>query len=444
MAFRIDNFSFANKEIILSEKIEGENDHVFTLITGENAIGKSRLLTSIITFYLARSKKYEFYDVNSILIEHEDAPHRIIAVTNTINDRFPIKKNKSTVYEYFGNKQIGIMRYDKYSFIKKIIMNEEIQLNSIFDTFNYLGFSSYLEIDFRYTIRVNNYFDNELIHVYEDYINLFEKEKIDLNLNKMSENEKLFLNSLRVIHGENNKILKYNDFKNLCEIFLYNKNRNYSLISLSLGSYYHKCSISIENLRVLLKYDILKIRDVRFEKDRKLIEYRNLSSGQQALLNIFLSISSCIVDNSLICIDEPEISLHPEWQIEFIIKLQELFLKYKGCHFIIATHSPQIVSGLKSKNGYIVELGDNSTYKIKDFSKKSADFQLARVFNTPGYNNEYLIRIGLLILSKISQKIDLNNEDLSNLNFLNKAKNEISENDPVYYLIEQINSLVEF
>ncbi|TOO95411.1 ATP-binding protein, partial [Vibrio parahaemolyticus] len=74
------------------------------------------------------------------------------------------------------------------------------------------------------------------------------------------------------------------------------------------------------------------------------------SSGEQCLFLIFMGIISSIEDNALICIDEPEISLHPQWQEKFVDILNDSFSSYKGCHFIIATHSPLIVSDISSSN----------------------------------------------------------------------------------------------
>jgi energy-coupling factor transporter ATP-binding protein EcfA2 len=72
-----------------------------------------------------------------------------------------------------------------------------------------------------------------------------------------------------------------------------------------------------------------------------------LSSGEKHLLIIIYNILFRIQDNSLILIDEPEISLHISWQIKFIEilkKILELEDK-KNVQILIATHSPQIING---------------------------------------------------------------------------------------------------
>ncbi|MDC4992500.1 ATP-binding protein [Acinetobacter baumannii] len=457
MPFRIKNFLFANKVIELSKDQTSNSEHTFSLITGINAVGKSRLLTSIIQSYLINSKKYEMFKVDSILIDHPiKMPNKIIAITNSLNDKFPLKNSKSYIYEYFGNKSNGNIIYDRYAFIKKLITRKDVNHHCICHTFYYLGFLPFLEIYFKHTLKKSTLSPLEIQEIYNRNAIFFEKENLNLNIENPSEKELLLLYTLRKIYYKK-KSIKQSEFQLVYNIFLGNNYINFN--KLSIKCYYNyparASSLTPEELNILLDNDVLKITDVNLHNyteedilknkinENNLINFNNLSSGQQALLNIFLSLSSCIEDNSLICIDEPEISLHPEWQLELIIKLQELFLTYEGCHFIIATHSPQIVSGLCSESGYIIDLENNITYSKYEYSKKSSDFQLAKIFNTPGHNNEYLIRIALTILSKITGKIVLNKSDVDNLNLLNNSLNELPENDPVSFLIEQINALVK-
>lgn len=457
MVFRIDNFSFANKNIELTKDQPSNSDHTFSLITGVNAVGKSRLLTSIIQSYLTNGKKYEMYKVDSILIDHSiQMPNKIIAITNSLSDKFPIKNSKSHVYEYFGNKSNGNnLVYDKFSFIKKIIIRNDINYKCVCRTFYYLGFLPYFEIILKHTLSKKIISPLELTEIYEQNSSYLKKENFILNVESPSENELLFLYTLKKINYKK-KNLKYNEFQLIYDIFFGNNLINLNKFTIQHYYYYQSraSNLSHEQLKILLENDIIKITDVNLHEyegqhyyigeinKNNLINFNNLSSGQQALLNIFLSLSSCIEDNSLICIDEPEISLHPEWQMDLIVKLQELFLDYKGCHFIIATHSPQIVSGLSSNSGYIIDLKSNTTYSKDEYSKKSADFQLAKIFNTPGYNNEYLIRIGLSLLTKITQNLILTDEDYNNLNFLYDTQEELPENDVVYHLVNQIKALV--
>jgi predicted ATP-binding protein involved in virulence len=66
-----------------------------------------------------------------------------------------------------------------------------------------------------------------------------------------------------------------------------------------------------------------------------------LSSGEQQLYARVVSLMILNPHNSVILIDEPEIALHPKWQIE-IMKIYSSI--GKNNQFIVATHSPFIIT----------------------------------------------------------------------------------------------------
>jgi len=68
----------------------------------------------------------------------------------------------------------------------------------------------------------------------------------------------------------------------------------------------------------------------------------SLSSGEQHELVLFYALLFKVKPNSLILIDEPEISLHVAWQEQFLKDLQEI-TKLSSFDILIATHSPQII-----------------------------------------------------------------------------------------------------
>lgn len=68
-----------------------------------------------------------------------------------------------------------------------------------------------------------------------------------------------------------------------------------------------------------------------------------LSSGEQHQIVMFYQLLFSTVKNSLFLIDEPEISLHVEWQRQFLSDLQRVS-KLMGHTFLVATHSPQIIN----------------------------------------------------------------------------------------------------
>ncbi len=69
----------------------------------------------------------------------------------------------------------------------------------------------------------------------------------------------------------------------------------------------------------------------------------DLSSGEQHELILFYELLFRMPAGSLILIDEPEISLHVAWQVEFLRDLQEV-VRLADVDILLATHSPQIIN----------------------------------------------------------------------------------------------------
>jgi predicted ATP-binding protein involved in virulence len=68
----------------------------------------------------------------------------------------------------------------------------------------------------------------------------------------------------------------------------------------------------------------------------------DLSSGEQHELVLLYQLLFKVKPNSLILIDEPELSLHVGWQMTFLHDLQEI-TKQNYIDLLIATHSPEII-----------------------------------------------------------------------------------------------------
>ena len=85
-------------------------------------------------------------------------------------------------------------------------------------------------------------------------------------------------------------------------------------------------------------------------------DINSLSSGEKQLFLRAMTLKMLDIINSVILIDEPEISLHPKWQ-------QKIVRVYEGIgennQIIIATHSPHIVSSVKSESLKLLVKSDN-------------------------------------------------------------------------------------
>lgn len=92
---------------------------------------------------------------------------------------------------------------------------------------------------------------------------------------------------------------------------------------------------------VILKATGIAVRT----SDGRDIGLASLSSGEKHLLWIF--IEALLVEENCLLIDEPELSLHIDWQSRLISAMHQLNSK---AQFILATHSPSIVADLPERN----------------------------------------------------------------------------------------------
>jgi predicted ATPase len=110
--------------------------------------------------------------------------------------------------------------------------------------------------------------------------------------------------------------------------------------------------------RLLRDMDLIAGIDVflRRRDDDQDIEMKNASSGQLALISSLLYLISKVTDDDpVIVVDEPENSLHPKWQQEYVDKLLAA-LRYRNATIVIATHAPLVVTGALATNREIVSV----------------------------------------------------------------------------------------
>jgi ABC-type lipoprotein export system ATPase subunit len=81
-----------------------------------------------------------------------------------------------------------------------------------------------------------------------------------------------------------------------------------------------------------------------FRKNNREIRFSNLSSGEQQILGTTVRLLSEIQQDSLVVIDEPEVSLHPAWQQRYVPTLLKTLEDFPSTHVLIATHSHFLVS----------------------------------------------------------------------------------------------------
>lgn len=138
----------------------------------------------------------------------------------------------------------------------------------------------------------------------------------------------------------------------------------------------------------------------------KEFDINGLSSGEKQLFLRALSLKFLEVNNSVILIDEPEISLHPQWQRKIIDVYKKIG---KNNQIIIATHSPHIIGSVQSQN-------------LRVMVKNSHGIEIV---NNDQLSETYGKNIGD-ILCNTMELDSLRNEDITNK--LNKAYELLNKN----------------
>ena len=156
---------------------------------------------------------------------------------------------------------------------------------------------------------------------------------------------------------------------------------------------------------------IMEITGGRFVKDDKNIIFlssekeflmKNTSSGikQLGIIQLLLN-NRKLNENSFLIIDEPEVNLHPEWQVKFA-EIITLLAKELNICIYINTHSPLFIEAMKTfakKNDMLTDTNFYLTYPSDvenkyDIEKINSD-DLNIIYNTLGRPYELLSEINI-------------------------------------------------
>ena len=103
----------------------------------------------------------------------------------------------------------------------------------------------------------------------------------------------------------------------------------------------------------------------------ELVKIDDLSTGEKEILNKAFYFFVNETKDSVILIDEPEISLHPSWQ-SYILKLYKNLAQKFNNQIIIATHSPQLIASTPNEN-LIILTKENNKIVAKNYNAYGKD-----------------------------------------------------------------------
>ncbi len=113
----------------------------------------------------------------------------------------------------------------------------------------------------------------------------------------------------------------------------------------------------------------------------------DLSHGELKKLGIYIWLKHIVEKDSIILMDELDIALHPQWQYELV---KDLTKWSQGSQFLLATHSPQILSSTYYKN--IIKLDKR---KVERYTKPPIDRDInsiiTQVMDAPDFPMDLLL-----------------------------------------------------
>ena len=128
------------------------------------------------------------------------------------------------------------------------------------------------------------------------------------------------------------------------------------------------------------------------------IPFEALSGGEQAYFLLAVDLarrlllefpgSTLAEASGLVCIDEIELHLHPEWQREILTSLMDLFPR---CQFVVTTHSPQVIGSVAAQHVRLLssdEKGDIDVTEPIASKGRDTNYVLAGIMETPEQDPE--------------------------------------------------------
>lgn len=365
------------------------NEENLLIITGPNGFGKTMILNIIDSFF---NNKLEFFQklvFKSINIWTDNSLSIIIS-KEVLNVKINVFKENNELIELIdlihSEKKISLSNTLRANTLASHIRkNEQIKekqfyelLDSVAEKFNiYLIKEQRLlrkKTESKYSMSIGN--NTVIINVIEEYAIELQKiindyldisydvtQQIDSSFPKRLLSEKGTLSieefdvRFKLLKEKQEKLKRFGLSESEQEIPDYDE-KNAGVLLVYLKDSEDKIKVFDELLNKLeLFTNILNERRFTYKSikiDRKKgfifltkngveLSLTDLSSGEQHEVVLLYELIFKTNPNTLVLIDEPEISLHVTWQKEFLSDLLKI-LELQKMQVIVATHSPQIIN----------------------------------------------------------------------------------------------------
>ncbi len=200
---------------------------------------------------------------------------------------------------------------------------------------------------------------------------------------------------------------------------------------------------SIEATRSL---GLIKELRLYFKKGNHTMRFSDLSSGEQQILGTMTRLFAALVPNTLVVIDEPEVSLHPYWQKQYVGTLIKTLADFPSTHVLIATHSHFLVGDVDSESSSLLIASAESPPKFTPFEGdvygRSPENILYRAFGLGTAGNFYIehdLAVALQMVSGVTATVKSELTEI--LNRLRKVSRP--DNPAMTKIIAEVEQLLE-
>ncbi|MFR3215974.1 MAG: AAA family ATPase [Dysgonomonas mossii] len=389
---------------------------------------------------LLTTKKYKPYEINLSELEF---PSVLLANSIMLTDKF--NSANTDFYKYLGVRNprspstAGTRTYIRKTtdYIVECLARKDFrkELSKLLD---FLGLDNNLNITYVPKYRKLFWSENITIELFHNY---FKNWKESFKRDSEPWGKKGYLD----IKDDPDKVAIVVSFLNSTskKLIPYGQGGRYFAYNILKES---NINDDFETIKILDKLDLVSYPSLHFSRNSKQYNFEQSSSGETHFISSFIGLLSQIRNNGLILIDEPEISLHPNWQIEYIYFLKTIFKEYPSCHFVIATHSHFILSDLLPDSSNIIALSRNESGNIENIKINyntygwSVDEILYKVFNVRSTRNKFFEN-DLRNLYNLITNHPENKEQIKCL--INRLSDfQISSDDPLVKLLDSAKEVL--
>jgi predicted ATPase len=449
--------------------VKNSEKNFFTVIIGNNAAGKSRFLVNILDVFRQlgnqRLKSKDFKIEIELLLNGKaktiennhfgnyleiENDINLLSISNSLFDKFPHQAKSDKNYAYVGSRMTGISTHrraivnDLMDIFSTNLQNKSFVLKAkqLFD---------FLKIDPVIKISLKNSFTSSHSRIGNLFDNINSPEQLKSYLLEISK-QGFYRQQTNVIERFANNdefIFGFYNYLRSNKIELGNssgKRARYFEINISNEKNNREFLDEYAYISLLRRMNILTYEFIKLSKGKLEYDILDSSTGEIGLLITFLRAIPELKSNTIIFIDEPEISLHPTWQMRYIDLLKSFLKGFTGCHVLIATHSHFLLSDLKETFGSVVVLNNrdgNFSAELKKntpygWSPEAILYDVFGVVNVRNHYFEYDLR-------KLLSMISVGSNDITKINdYIAKFKQfQYINGDPLHQIIKEAETYVE-